>query len=163
MTLKHCVLQITIEDNLKLVEKIAEDALMYGGSHETSLDDLADTVKQEIFVTSRKYEIDLVGAGKEAERRGAEDAGKENLPESKDALEAALDDAGIDRGGFDNLIAVLPEGGMISEKKMLQNTRKDIMQKLEQGVDPKKDEFLRASIDQFSKDLKRSLEQNDIE
>ena len=141
-----------LESGLKALEKVATDALMYGGDYAASLDALSDSLKQKAYSESRRHKLDIAALG--APASAAESAAAKEAP--RDQLEAALAENGISTKEVETLIDSLPPGGLISERRMLENTLRSIKHKIESGQ--KDDEGLRGEIFHFVSQMKSKLQ-----
>lgn len=146
-----------LEVQLKTLDELAAQALMFGKDYEDGMDAFVQELQMKILDEARRHSVDL--AALPQGERGGSDAMQEKK-EPAGPLETSLEGVGIDPEGVDAFLASLPEGGMISERKMLESSLKGIREKLGSGATVDSDEFLRSSIDQFTRDLKRSMERN---
>jgi len=140
-----------LESGLKALEKVATDALMYGGDYAASLDALAESLKQKAFSESRRHKLDLAALG--APAPAMESAPAKETPRNE--LEAALSDSGVTIQDVETAIASMPDGGLISERRMFENTLKSIKQKIASGISAKDDEGFRGEMGLFVDQMKR--------
>jgi len=141
-----------LEDLRKNLDKVVENALMYSSDYQDYLEKATKEFQDKVFSEARRYGVDLAKLPK---------AAAVEAPEAKpgDALEAALLAAGLDKGAYERLLPQLPDGGMISERKMLEGQYRMVREAIGKDAE-KKNPYLKATIDQFIQDLKRGLERH---
>ncbi len=141
-----------LEDQRRVLDKAAEDALMYGSDYRDKFEAAVAEFRQKAYAEAKRYDVDLAGLPEAGEERTeAGPAGR---------LESALVEAGLGADAFEKLMGLLPESDdMVSERKMLQGQYRMVQGALEQGG-ADKDPNVRATIDQFVQDVKRSLERH---